>query len=211
MSIALIDVERERGAPVVRGAVVEQAPQPGRVARVLADEQLPRAPADGVGRGHLDHGPGQVRGRVGLPDADEPLVGVHADEERVLGAVGAVDIDLRKADDDRLDVRDAHQNVTVRPPSTVTTWPVTIRVLVAREPGHRRRDLLGLGVPPDRELAVLDVDSRNQSDSSSLRPSTTDMRVFTKPGATAFTSTPGGDSSTASVRVAWFRPALAAS
>ena len=119
------DVERERRAPVVRRAVVQQAPQPGGIARVLSDQQLPRATADGVRRGHLDHRPGQVRRRVRLPDPDEALVGVHADEECVLGAVGAIDVDLGKANDDRFDVGDAHQNVTVRPPSTVTTWPVT--------------------------------------------------------------------------------------
>ena len=62
----------------------------------------------GVGAVLADEGGDDVGGRVDLPDARDPLVGVHEDDEVVLASVRDPVVDGRLSEDDRLDVGDLH-------------------------------------------------------------------------------------------------------
>ena len=101
-------MERDGRAAVVGGAVVEPLPEAPDREGILAEEQLPQPSGNRVRGGHLDDRPRQVRRGVRFADADDPLVGVDADEERVLGPVGATRVDVRETQDDRLDGGDLH-------------------------------------------------------------------------------------------------------
>src|SRR5207244_2988094 len=81
---------------------------------------------------------------VALAVADDPLVGLHSDDEGVLHRVRGGHVDLRLLDDDRFDVRDLHavasaalagtttplptDRFTNRHPSLVLAWNVTEHV-----------------------------------------------------------------------------------
>ena len=101
-------MERGAAAPVVVARVEHPLPEAVDLQWILADEDLAQPPGHGVRRRHLDDRPGQHRRRVGLADADDALVRVDPEEERILRSVGAGRVDLGQAEDDRLDVRDLH-------------------------------------------------------------------------------------------------------
>jgi hypothetical protein len=88
-------------------SIAELVPDRLDVERIAADQQLAEPLRDRVRRRHLDDRPRDDRRGVALADAVEPLVGLDADEEGVLGAVGP-QLDLGKAQDDGLDAGDAH-------------------------------------------------------------------------------------------------------
>ena len=124
-------VDRGRARAGVRGGLVERVPDRLDVERIAAEQRLAHADEHRVRRGHVDEGLGDGRRRVGLAVAADTLVGVDADDEGVLGAVGA-QLDLGQAQVDRLDVGDAHLGVDDAP-----------RQSAARHPGLRPSPLCG--------------------------------------------------------------------
>ena len=74
--------------PIVDRALVHLPPQPADLERVLADEQGRQAGGDLVRGRRLDHRLGDVGRGIDLADADDAGIGVDADDQRVLAAVG---------------------------------------------------------------------------------------------------------------------------
>ena len=107
MSIAEIVWIGGRARAGVRGRLVEVVPDRLDVERIAADQRLAHADEHRVRRRHVDERRRDRRRRVRLAVAADALVGVDADDERVLRAVGA-QLDLGQPQDDRLDVGDPH-------------------------------------------------------------------------------------------------------
>ena len=88
-------MERSAAAPVVVARVEHRLPEPVDLERVLAHEDRPQPARERVRGRHLDDRAREKRGRIGLAEAHNALVGMDADEERVLRPVRPRGVDLR--------------------------------------------------------------------------------------------------------------------
>ena len=101
-------VQGDAAMPEVHALLVQVVPDRLDVERIAADQELSEPLRDHVRRRHLDRGAGDRRCGVRLPDARETLVGLDPHDEGVLCPVGP-QLDLGKAENDRLDTGDAHE------------------------------------------------------------------------------------------------------
>ena len=93
-------------AAVVDRAAVELVPETVDLQRILADQEMTQPAGDGVRRRGIDDRFHHRRQRIDLAEAGDPLIGLDADQQRVLAAVGLGDVHLRLAQDDGLDIGD---------------------------------------------------------------------------------------------------------
>ena len=100
-------VQRDAAVAEMDALLVQVVPDRLDVERIAPDQQLGETLRDGVRRRHLDRRPRDCRSGVALADPVEALVGLDADEERILRPV-CTELDLGKPKDDRLDAGDAH-------------------------------------------------------------------------------------------------------
>jgi hypothetical protein len=105
--------DEQAAPPRHRGRSVREIPQPLRLQRIPTDQDVldPLAPA--VRPGRVDERLHRARRVVALAVADDSLVGVDANDERILHRVGRRHVDRRFLDDHRLDVRDLHARTTL--------------------------------------------------------------------------------------------------
>ena len=101
-------MDRDAAPAEVDEAAVHLVPEPLDVERVLADQRVAQARRDRVRARRLDERPHELGRRVDLADPRDALVGVDADDEVVLAAVGDAVVHDRLAQDDGLDVGDLH-------------------------------------------------------------------------------------------------------
>ena len=92
----------------------EKAADWGLIYKAVADDALAQAACDGVGQGRLDDGLGHHGRRVDFADAGDAGIGVHLDDEGVLGAVAAF-VDNRQLQPDGFDVSNFHSSPWVWP------------------------------------------------------------------------------------------------
>jgi len=100
-------VQRDTAVPEVDALLVQVVPDRLDVERITADDELAEPLRDRVRGRHLDRRACDGWRRIRLADAEQALVRLDADDERVLGPVRA-QLDLGKSQNDRLDTGDAH-------------------------------------------------------------------------------------------------------
>ena len=100
-------VQADAASARVDGAVIHQVPEPLGLERVLADEQMLQASADGMAERPFDDGLRGERRGVHLADAGDAGVGGDFNDERILPAV-ALRADDFLRDVDGFDVGDFH-------------------------------------------------------------------------------------------------------
>ena len=123
------DVDRPEGVHARAAAAghgrtdVEALPHRRRIEWILPDHHRAEAPIHGVRAGGLDQRPGHPRVQVCLADPDDPFVGVHLDDDRVLRRARRVRLEVGIEQNVAVDSRDPHASSGV---GVVARW-ATIR------------------------------------------------------------------------------------
>ncbi|MFO1047339.1 MAG: hypothetical protein U1E52_05500 [Geminicoccaceae bacterium] len=108
-------VQHHAAPAVIDRALVHLAPQAADLEGLLADDQRRQARGDLVRGGRFDHRLGDVRRGIDLAYADDAGIGVDADDQRVLAAVGDVGIDRAgRPQQDGLNLGDQHLSPALR-------------------------------------------------------------------------------------------------
>jgi hypothetical protein len=93
---------------VVHRSQVHAPPEAFDVQRVLADQHVAQTRRDEMRMGRIENGLHDLGGGIHFADARDAFVGMDADDQVVLAAVGDGTVDDRLAQDDGLDFRDFH-------------------------------------------------------------------------------------------------------
>ena len=96
-------------AAEVDGALDHLAPEHLHVEGVLPAQDGAQASRDGVAGRCVDDGLGHGRRGIDLAEADQALVGVHADDQGVLCPVGARVVHLRQPQGNSLNLGNLHR------------------------------------------------------------------------------------------------------
>ena len=102
-------VDNDAAPPIINRVFIHALPERCDFEGVLPDEQFAEAARDTVRGRRLDDGFDDIgRGRD-FAEADNPGIGVDADDQRVLRAISGVDIDVGQTEDDGFNIGDFHK------------------------------------------------------------------------------------------------------